>query len=127
MRFFFIFCQLVIFINCHGENIYINLVLRWHGCLKQCETRWCTVVYKKWYTCDLRLQLKKLIDSKLKKHGRDVIKQSVIFAPENKVSCLKQGSKKNFFSNKESWLVLLYEEFLFQLLLSLQHSNLHSH
>ena len=81
------------------------------------------MVYKKWYTCDLRLQLKKLIDSKLKKHGRDVIKQSVIFAPENKVSCLKQGSKKNFFSNKESWLVLLYEEFLFQLLLSLQHSN----
>ena len=41
------------------------------------------MVYKKWYTCDLRLQLKKLIDSKLKKHGRDVIKQSVIFAPEN--------------------------------------------
>ena len=85
------------------------------------------MVYKKWYTCDLRLQLKKLIDSKLKKHGRDVIKQSVIFAPENKVSGLKQGSKKTFFSNKESWLVLLYEEFLFQLLLRLQHSNLHSH
>ena len=78
------------------------------------------MVYKKWYTCDLRLQLKKLIDSKLKKHGRDVIKQSVIFAPENKVSCLKQGSNMNklFFSNKESWLVLLYEEFLFQLLLT---------
>ena len=34
--FFFIFCQLVVFINCHGENIFINLVLRWHGCLKQC-------------------------------------------------------------------------------------------
>ena len=71
------------------------------------------MVYKKWYTCDLRLQLKKLIDSKLKKHGRDVIKQSVIFAPENKVSCLKQGSNMNklFFQTRKVGLCFCMRNF----------------
>ena len=48
----------------------------------------------------------KLIDSKLKKQGRDVIKQSVIFAPENKVSCLNRVVKwTNFFfkQGKLAW------------------------
>ena len=70
--------------------------------------------------------MKTLIDSELKKQERDDIKQSVIFAPENKVSCLKQDSEMNrlFFQTRKFGLGFCMRNFL-QLLLCLQHSNLH--
>ena len=59
----------------------------------------------------------KLIDSKLQKQGRDVIKQSVLFAPENKVSCLKQSSKMNrlFWRVKFETIVKCHEWYLCQI------------
>ena len=89
-----------------GKNIFSNLVLRiifWHGCLKQCVKLggvWSTsVVHRR------------------KVQGRDVIKQIVLFAPENKVSCLKQSSKMNrlFWRVKFETVVKCHEWYLCQI------------